>query len=122
VGRRSQLNDRQLALLQRVASGDDLATAANGDKRSASALHNRGLLLVRRSPWGATITEAGRFYPPARMVPRQDKDLCEHSRRTVGLPASGHERIDPQTATDSNLVDSAQTQAPAAAHHGPDLG
>jgi hypothetical protein len=41
---RHPLNDRQLAVLTRVADGDDLREATNGDKRSASALHDRGLL------------------------------------------------------------------------------
>jgi len=62
VARRGQLTDRQLAILQRVASSDDLVDAPNGDKHSAAALHDRGLVVVRRSPWRAAITDAGRFY------------------------------------------------------------
>jgi hypothetical protein len=62
VRQRSQLNDRQLQVLKGVAGGDELTSADNGTKRSANALHDRGLLLVRRSPWRAVITDAGRFY------------------------------------------------------------
>jgi chemotaxis protein histidine kinase CheA len=59
---RSHLTDRQRAILQRVADGDDLADASTGDKRSSSALHDRGLVVVRRSPWQVAIADAGRFY------------------------------------------------------------
>jgi hypothetical protein len=62
VRQRSQLNDRQLRVLKGVAGGDELTSADNGTKRSANALHDRGLLIVRRSPWRAVITDAGRFY------------------------------------------------------------
>lgn len=60
--RRADLTDRQLDLLQRIAVGDDLAAADNGSKRSVAALHDRGLVVVRRSPWRAAITEVGQFY------------------------------------------------------------
>lgn len=70
------LNDRQLAVLQRVAGGDDLHAADTGTKRSASALHDRGLLFVRRSPWLATATDTGRFYLKHGRYP----DLGKRSR------------------------------------------
>lgn len=60
--RRGHVTERQRAVLQRVAVGSDLADAPPGDKHSASALHDRGLVVVRRSPWQATITDVGLFY------------------------------------------------------------
>lgn len=62
MARRGQLTERQLAILQDVADGNDLSKASNGDKRSATALHDRALLVVRRSPWRAAITDVGLYY------------------------------------------------------------
>jgi hypothetical protein len=59
---RSPLNELQLAVLRCVGDGDDLQNGNHRSKRSACALHDRGLLVVRRSPWRAEVTEVGRFY------------------------------------------------------------
>lgn len=91
--RRGQLTDRQRALLQRVASGDDLADAPNGDKRSAAVLHDRGLVVVRGSPWRVAITEAGRFY-------------LEHGR----FPDKTRTRVAAQVKQQANRQRAANTQ------------
>ncbi|MBP2322654.1 hypothetical protein JOF56_003039 [Kibdelosporangium banguiense] len=57
------LNDRQLAVLQRVAGGDDLHDSDSPTRQSADALRDRGLLDInRRGGWQATLTDAGAFY------------------------------------------------------------
>ncbi|MFI0734153.1 hypothetical protein ACH4S9_34920 [Streptomyces sp. NPDC021225] len=60
----SPLNDRQRALLGRLAAGEKLSAQELSDRRSAYALRDRGLLVVRRSRGGssAEVTEAGKFY------------------------------------------------------------
>ncbi|MEV0065656.1 hypothetical protein [Amycolatopsis sp. NPDC050768] len=59
------MNERQLAVLQRIHAGDDLS-GSDGitDRRSAGALADRGLLVVDRrgGRWRAKITEPGQFY------------------------------------------------------------
>jgi hypothetical protein len=64
VHRWSALNERQRALLKRLAAGEDPAAWAPGDWRSAHALRDRGLLTLRRSGGKvhAEVTDAGRFY------------------------------------------------------------
>ncbi|MER5261563.1 hypothetical protein ABTZ99_05690 [Actinosynnema sp. NPDC002837] len=59
------LNDRQLAVLHRVAAGDTLSAPADGTARlSARALRDRGLPLLTKvnKHWTAAMTDAGRFY------------------------------------------------------------
>ena len=60
--RQDPLTNRQHELLRLVAAGDDLATADNGAKRSTRALHDRGLVVIHRSPWRAIVTDVGRYY------------------------------------------------------------
>jgi hypothetical protein len=65
VQRWDKLNQRQRAVLERVAAGDDLSTADGIPLRTcARALQWRRLVDVtrRRGVWRAAITEAGRFY------------------------------------------------------------
>lgn len=65
VDRRSAPNERQRALLERLAMGEeDVGAWAPGDWRSAYALRDRGLLRVSRGGGKvfAEVTEAGRSY------------------------------------------------------------
>jgi hypothetical protein len=61
-----QLNERQLAVLRRVGSGEDLGASSmtGAFKVSAGALRDRGLLAISRrgGQWRASLTEAGRYY------------------------------------------------------------
>lgn len=60
-----KLNERQLAVLRRIAAGEDLSGDENIPARtSANALRNRGLVTIQRrgGSWDAEITDAGRFY------------------------------------------------------------
>ncbi|KPM56415.1 hypothetical protein ACG83_00120 [Frankia sp. R43] len=57
------LNDRQLRLLHRIHSGDDLSGPDGVSYRtSARGLQRRGLINVSLQPWRATITDTGVFY------------------------------------------------------------
>lgn len=64
VHRWSALNERQRALLDRLAAGEDPVAWLPGEWRSAYALRDRGLLKVRRGDEEVhvEVTEAGRFY------------------------------------------------------------
>lgn len=56
------LNARQLDVLRRISSSEDVGTDPTA-KTSARALHGRGLVVVStRGGWHAEITDAGRFY------------------------------------------------------------
>jgi hypothetical protein len=60
-----RLNERQLAVLQRIGTGDDLSGSDRiAERQSAGALANRGLVVVNRrgGGWRTEITEPGRFY------------------------------------------------------------
>ncbi|MGP4019138.1 hypothetical protein [Saccharopolyspora sp. 5N708] len=59
-----KLNDKQVAVLRRIADGDDLGSPeAVALRVSARALAARGLVRVSRSDgWHAMITDAGRYY------------------------------------------------------------
>jgi hypothetical protein len=59
----SPLNDRQRALLGRLDRGEGLGVDAS-ERRSAYALRDRGLLVVKRSrdALHVEVTEAGKFY------------------------------------------------------------
>ena len=72
--RLGQLTERQRAMLLRVAGGGDLTDAPPGDKRSASTLGHRGLLLVRRLPWRATLQE------PRLILERLDQHMKEKDK------------------------------------------
>ncbi len=85
--RRNQLTDRQRVILQRVADRDDFVDAAPGDKRSANALGDRGLVVVRRSPWRATVTEAGRYYLKHGQYPDTQKPPADSSGRQAAHEA-----------------------------------
>ncbi|WP_116051239.1 hypothetical protein [Amycolatopsis palatopharyngis] len=59
------LNDRQFAVLRRLAAAEDLSSPADASARvSANALRSRGLIELGRCDgrWEATLTEAGEFY------------------------------------------------------------
>ncbi|WP_049568225.1 hypothetical protein [Streptomyces sp. SBT349] len=59
----SPLNERQRGLLGRLAAGEELGTQEQGDRRSAYALRDRGLVTIGRSAGvlQAQVTEAGEF-------------------------------------------------------------
>ncbi|WP_093175466.1 hypothetical protein [Sinosporangium album] len=59
------MNERQLAVLNRIGTSTDSVTAKNSDlANTVYALRNRGLVKTPRRDgvWRAEITEAGRFY------------------------------------------------------------
>jgi hypothetical protein len=58
------LTERQLAVLTRIAAGEDLSSPKCGHlRRSANALRDRDLITIRRrGGWRAEITDAGNFY------------------------------------------------------------
>ncbi|MCW8095822.1 hypothetical protein OG288_12205 [Streptomyces tauricus] len=60
----SPLNERQHALLHRLAAGEDSGDWEPGEWRSAYALRDRGLLAIRRGEDGThpQVTDAGTFY------------------------------------------------------------
>lgn len=62
--RRPAPNERQRALLERLAAGEEPGAWAPGDWRSAYALRDRGLLTVDKGGGAARVevTDAGRFY------------------------------------------------------------
>jgi hypothetical protein len=63
VRRWDPLNNCQLAVLQRIAGGDELRDTDNAARRSAAALRDRGLVAIsRRDGWHATLTQTGQFY------------------------------------------------------------
>lgn len=65
VDRRSDPNERQRALLERLAAGEEHPAAwAPGDWRSAYALRDRGLLRISRGGGEALVevTEDGRYF------------------------------------------------------------
>lgn len=61
----SRLNDRQLAVLQRIGDGSDPVSAKDPElANTVYALRGRGLVITphREGTWTAEITDAGRFY------------------------------------------------------------
>ncbi|MFE9532632.1 hypothetical protein [Streptomyces sp. NPDC006691] len=60
----SPLNERQKALLNRLAGDEELDTQGASEWRSLYALRDRGLATVKRGSGGVQVqvTEAGRFY------------------------------------------------------------
>lgn len=87
VDRRSDPNERQRALLKRLAAGEEHPAAwAPVDWRSARALRERGLLRISRGGGEALVevTEDGRYY------------LCHGQRPDGPMPAEG----DDQAASD----------------------
>lgn len=97
--RRGQLTDRQCAILQRVADGDNLTDAPPGDKRSASALHDRGLVVVHRSPWRATITDVGLFHLEHGRYPDKTKT---RATTQAARPFSAHAEGSRQPVADTS--------------------
>jgi len=82
------LKEHQLALLQRIAGGDDLSSPDGVDQRhSARALQSRRLVDVSRrgGTWRAQITDAGRFYLDNGMHP-------DHPDRLLGDTAAPRQR------------------------------
>lgn len=93
-----KLNQRQQAVLERIATGDDLSTADGIPLRTcARALQRRRLVDVTRrgGTWRATVTEAGRFYlthghhpdhpahrsPTPATTPRTTTAAAQHAAR-----------------------------------------
>src|SRR6266508_2789908 len=85
------LNPRQLEVLRRVSSGEDLS-GDSAAKVSAGALHDRGLVVVNRrgGGWRAAITDAGRFYLEHGRHPDRP-DSANSAKATVdsGLASNG---------------------------------
>jgi hypothetical protein len=107
--RRVQLTGRQRALLQRVADGDDLADVPAGDKRSTSALHDRGMVVVRRSPWRAAITDAGQFYlKHGRYSDNARREAAAQVEQQAGITESS-----PQPATSVSPARSSPKRPPS---------
>jgi hypothetical protein len=83
---RARLNERQLSLLKRVAEGDDLSGDESlGDRASAYALSNRGLIKTskRGGVFTAAITGPGR----ARIASEQAAAEAQQPRRSAGSGA-----------------------------------
>jgi hypothetical protein len=99
------LNDRQRAVLARVAGGDDLAGAESGVKRSARVLQDRGLVAISRpgGQWRVCPTEAGTYchehgrYPERPTGRKRPERRRRH--RTAGLQVD--KSADPNSATRS---------------------
>jgi hypothetical protein len=110
---RSHLTDRQRAILQRVADGDDLADAPAGDKRSTGALHDCGLVAVRRSPWQAAITDAGRFYLEHGRYPDKTRNRAtvQVKRHAEQRPSTSNETR-AQPAATSSLTPASRKRSP----------
>jgi hypothetical protein len=87
----SRLNERQLALLARIATGEDPVTSDNPDLAlTARALKERGLITMPKAAgkkWQAVITDAGTFYLEHGHHP----DLPEKRPRTVLAASSAAE-------------------------------
>ncbi|MGD3108963.1 hypothetical protein [Streptomyces sp. YGL11-2] len=84
----SPLNDRQQALLGRLDAGEELSGQDPSDRRSAYALRDRGLLVVRRScgVLSAEVTESGKFYLKHGHHPDHPGHTAEGRQTT--MPAS----------------------------------
>ena len=62
VRKSDPLNARQLDVLRRISSGENVGSGSTA-KTSARALHDRGLVAVStRGGWHAEVTDAGHFY------------------------------------------------------------
>ncbi|MDX2960164.1 hypothetical protein [Streptomyces acidiscabies] len=87
--RRPTPNERQRALLERLAAGEEPGAWAPGDWRSAYALRDRGLLTVDKGGGAARaeITEAGRFYLRHGRYP-DDAVPAEHGGSSVPVESS----------------------------------
>ncbi|MFG3342610.1 hypothetical protein [Glycomyces sp. NPDC048151] len=99
--RTGPLNERQLATLQLIGSGDDLSTEQHVKLRiTGRALASRGLVEVSRRDggWRATITEAGRYYLRHGEHPGTGRDTGvpvrppqqRRPRRSISGAASGY--------------------------------
>jgi hypothetical protein len=91
VNSRTPINERQAELLERIAGGDTLSSAADVEhRRSAYALRDRGLVTVskRAGVFTAQVTDRGRY--------RLDHDhYPEHDERTGSVaerPRPWHRR------------------------------
>lgn len=103
---REKLNDRQHALLKRVAEGDDLSRPESlRDRQSAYVLSNRGLITVskRGAVFRAQLTGAGR----ARLQEAENKSSsppCEpQPSPTVSATATGKRKAPDATVETAEL-------------------
>lgn len=95
VHRWSALNERQRALLERLAAGEEPGAWVAGEWRSAYALRDRGLLTVSKSGGEAhvEVTDVGRFYLRHRRHP-DDPGFTDDGVQamSVGTPTKGGAR------------------------------
>lgn len=111
----SRLNERQLVLLTRIATGEYPVTSDNSDLAlTARALKERGLITMPKAAgkkWRAEITDAGRFYLEHGHHP----DLPERTPRTALAASSAAEPTDKDVACPpSGGADRAQGVEPVA--------
>ncbi|MFJ9559456.1 hypothetical protein ACIRQQ_05365 [Streptomyces fuscichromogenes] len=87
--RRPAPNERQRALLERIAAGEEPGTWTPGEWRSAYALRDRGLLTVDKGDGAARaeVTEAGRFYLRRGSHP-DDAELADRGAPSVPAESS----------------------------------
>ena len=134
VQRWNKLNQRQQAVLERVAAGDDLSTADGIPLRTcARALQRRRLVDVtrRRGIWRAAITDAGRFYlahghhpdhpahrppPPATTPPTMTAATRAGAQPATAVMALAQRLLDELTAGDG-LVRIEQPDPPTRARY-----
>lgn len=100
---RARLNERQLSLLKRIAEGDDLSGDESlGDRASAYALSNRGLITTskRGGVFTAAITGAGR----ARIASDQSAAESQRPRRSAEseVPSASKRRAPDATVEIAN--------------------
>lgn len=86
----SPLNERQLALLGRLANGKESEDWDPGEFRTAYALRDRGLVTIKRSGGevDAQVTEAGTFYIQHGHHP-DDPAHAEEEKAAKGKAAAG---------------------------------
>lgn len=100
--RRDPLNERQLDVLRRIGTGDDLSRPEDAGLRiSGRALQSRGLVKISRrgGGWQAVITAAGEFYlkhghhpgqrGPGQPATAQPQEGAPARRAVTAPPGSG---------------------------------
>src|SRR4051794_22288894 len=100
---RFTLNERQLALLRRIVTGDAPVTSSEpGTATTVYALRNRGLVEARRrhGSWTATPTDAGRFFVEHGWHPKDPRRHPEQTKPVRPHPGPTEVRAEgPTSAT-----------------------
>ncbi|MEV1332719.1 hypothetical protein AB0J20_24465 [Micromonospora costi] len=97
-----RLNERQVALLCRIADGDDLSTPEGVPHRtSARSLQTRRLVDITRKggTWRATVTDAGRFYLEHGFHPEDPAHVARPSPNRPRRAAEGASQKRPAVAS-----------------------